>query len=524
MTRRDLLPFAALLAAPLALGSACATDESDELGAPLEAEDEDAAGPAGVGDLTTQQATPAVPGFDVDIAVMGDDVTFDWTASGIAPGMSGINDAVFVLRSEDPNGLLSLTSASFDPYCGGPGLPTVEIVADGLTTAVDPGAASQSSATPTYFYRVVRLYEAPGAGLCNIGVAEQSTLLAKVTTETAKGYVNFGLCMLDGPEVASQIATQIGDSVISVHAWNEQTQSWLWWWNAQGAGPFGDFALPFGGMVTVNLDETAPAFVSLVGVVPTDESGLETVEGINHLTTPLLTASMLADTASGYVDDLGWYEGVGYWDVQTQTANWYYGPGDADFGLEACRPYKVQGTPDLCASDADCNDGQYCAFDVSDACGDEGEGACTPIPLGCGAEDDPVCGCDGVTYANSCEAQLAGASVASVGACESSSECPCVGLPLWETFVNAAADDMVDDAICVDFPGQAFYGIEIDAADGVAGEFGVGLDGDPYCAAFPYDGGTPDYVTFTDPGQIDACIAEVQAWADGLGIVCETPV
>lgn len=520
MTRREILPLAALLAAPLAL-TACATDEVDELGAPLEADDEDASGPEGMDELTTQQATPAVPGFDVEITVVGDDVAFDWTASGVVPGMAGVADAVFLLRSEDPSGLLDITPSSFEPYCGGAGVPTFDLLGNGITSAVDPGAASQSSATPTYFYRVVRIYDEPGAGACNIGIGEQSTLLAKVTTETAPGYVNFGLCMLGGPDVASQMVDQIGDSVVSVHAWNEQTQSWLWYWNADGTGPFGDFDLPFGGMVTVNLDGTAPDFVSLVGVVPTDEAGLETVEGINHLTTPLLTASMLADTASGYVDDLGWYEGVGYWDVQAQAAHWYYGPGDVDFGLDACRPYKVQGTPDACTADADCNAGQYCAFDVSDACGDAGQGACTPVPPGCGADAAPVCGCDGVTYRNSCEAQLAGVSVESVGVCESNSDCPCVGHPEWDTMVMAAADGVVDQAQCIDNT-YSYFGIEIDGADGIPyGEFGVGdyAGASPFCAAFNDAVGTV-FLPLTDQVQLDACIDEVQTWADGLGLVC----
>lgn len=130
MIRRARLP-----PATLALASTCATDEVDELRAPLEADDDAAAGPAGADDLT-QGVMPAVPGFDVDISVVGDDVTFDWTAS-----------------------------SSFNSLCGGPGVPAFEIIPkNGLSTAVDEGAVSQSSATPTYSYRVVRIFESLGGG------------------------------------------------------------------------------------------------------------------------------------------------------------------------------------------------------------------------------------------------------------------------------------------------------------------------------------------------------------------------
>ncbi|MEM9454999.1 MAG: hypothetical protein AAGF11_12520 [Myxococcota bacterium] len=524
--RRNLLSLMTLLAAPVALVSACATDEVDELGASLEAENADGAagldGFDGMDALSTHRGTEAIPGFAVDIAVDGDDVTFDWTASGVLTDQGPVEDIMLILRGEDPSALIEFEADDLEPFCGGLGTPSFDILEPGdATTYVDTGAASQTSATPTYFYRVVRVFEDPDANLCHIGVGEQSTLLAKVTTETAPGYVNVGLCMLDGPEVASQIAAQVGDSVVSVHAWNEQTQSWLWWWTSAGAGPFGDFALPFGGMVTLNLDDTAPAYVSMVGTVPTDEASLAPVEGINHLTTPLLTASMLADTASGFVDGLGWYEGVGVWDVHAQAANWYHGPGDGDFGLEACRPYKFQGTPDACSSDAECNDGQYCAFDVTTACGETGPGACTPIPLGCGADDQPVCGCDEVTYANSCEAQLAGASVASVGACEvPPSACPCAGGPLWDSFLATAQGAMLDSSECIDTP-DFFLGMAYDPSEGIEMIAGVLLDETPSCVANDYTNEVFDEVLLTSPEQVAACVAQMQGWVDSLGMVCD---
>lgn len=68
---------------------------------------------------------------------------------------------------------------------------------------------------------------------------------------------------------------------------------------------------------------------------------------------------------------------------------------------------------DSCADDNDCSAGNYCA---KNACGDAA-GTCTAQPEGCFAVYIPVCGCDGKTYGNACNAAEAGANVASVGEC-----------------------------------------------------------------------------------------------------------
>jgi len=76
-----------------------------------------------------------------------------------------------------------------------------------------------------------------------------------------------------------------------------------------------------------------------------------------------------------------------------------------------------------------CSASEYCSFDVNAACGAADQtGVCTPRPEICLTIGAPVCGCDGQTYGNECEANVGGISVQRSGTCEDPARNSCGGL------------------------------------------------------------------------------------------------
>lgn len=66
-----------------------------------------------------------------------------------------------------------------------------------------------------------------------------------------------------------------------------------------------------------------------------------------------------------------------------------------------------------------CGRGKFCRYEVGSCRNLMREGLCEFIPTVCRLVSDPVCGCDGKTYTNQCEADRAQVQISSLGACRS---------------------------------------------------------------------------------------------------------
>lgn len=93
-------------------------------------------------------------------------------------------------------------------------------------------------------------------------------------------------------------------------------------------------------------------------------------------------------------------------------------------GVSVAHEGECDPEPQTCGgiAGAGCPDDQYCRLEVGTCCCDF-TGLCTEIPLGCPDVVDPVCGCDGVTYGNDCEAAMLVVSIDHEGECDQTACC-----------------------------------------------------------------------------------------------------
>ena len=85
--------------------------------------------------------------------------------------------------------------------------------------------------------------------------------------------------------------------------------------------------------------------------------------------------------------------------------------------VASAKPNDKGGQVSGCNENSDCGEDEFCELKEGDCEGEVAKGICKRKPEICTMDFDPVCGCDGNNYSNTCAAHAKGVTVQSEGSC-----------------------------------------------------------------------------------------------------------